>query len=296
MLKTVATLVFAILGAIVKFLSPRYPLGEITFCRSFFMLLPVFAVAAGGPGGLRSLVTDRPGSHARRAIAGGLGVLTTFATLRYLPFADATALTFSAPLFLTALAIPLLGERVGIYRSAAVVIGFMGVILIVQPHASHDNPANLFGVALGVLSGMCVALAQLAVRSLKDEPAVRTVVYFGAFLSLATLLTLPFGWRWPENWMDGGLLIATGLIGGVGQLLMTQSYRLADASMLAPYDYVQLIWALVIGYVVFDEMPVPLVFAGAALVAATGIFIALRERWLALQGRRLSDHKAPPPL
>ena len=288
----------AVVGASVKALGPHYPLGEIIFFRSAFMLVPVLILAARGSSGLSVLRTRRFGAHARRAAAGALGLVSTFATLLLLPYADATALTFSAPLVLVALAAPLLGEHIGPYRIGAVVIGFLGVLLVVQPHAagSAGHPNALLGVGVGILSAFGVAMAQLAVRALRAEPATTTVFYFTLFLSAASLLSLPFGWSWPRTPADAALLITTGLVGGVAQLALTHSYRFADASTLAPYDYLQLVWAVLIGYVVFGETPLPLVLFGAAIVAASGIFIALRERALAREGVKVEDHTAAPSI
>lgn len=296
--KVLASIAMAMVGACVKALGEDYPLGEIVFCRSFFMLLPLLAFAALDPAGFQVLKTTRPKAHARRAIAGILGLVTSFGTVLLLPYADATALTFSAPLVLVALAGPLLGERIGPYRVGAVVIGFIGVLLIIQPHASAgtDDPRALWGIGLGILSAFCVALAQLSVRALREEPATTTVFYFTLFLIAASLLTLPFGWVWPRTPADALLLFSVGIIGGIAQLAITHSYRFADASVLAPYDYLQLIWAVIIGYVIFGEAPLPIVLAGAFIVAASGVFIALRERWLMRHGAKIEAHTARPTI
>jgi drug/metabolite transporter (DMT)-like permease len=296
--KIIATVAFAIVGACVKAHGPHYPLGEIVFCRSLFMLIPVLLFAARDPQGLGILRTKRFPSHLRRAAAGIAGLTTSLAAVLLLPYADATALSFSAPLVLVGLAAPLLGERIGPYRIAAVLIGFCGVLLIVQPHASNSaaHPQALLGVGIGVISAFCVALAQLSVRALREEPALTTVFYFGLILTVASVLTLPFGWVAPRNLGDPLLLMGMGIIGGIGQLSLTQSYRYADASSLAPYDYLQLIWAVMIGYLAFGETPLPIVLLGALIVAGSGIFVALRERALLKRGVKLEEHTAPPTI
>jgi drug/metabolite transporter (DMT)-like permease len=296
--KAAGTVGFAILGAMVKALAPRYPLGEIIFFRSFFMLVPVLAVAGLGASGFAILRTKRLASHARRFVAGALGLTTTFITVLLLPYADATALTFSAPLALIVLAIPLLGETIGPYRIGATIIGFVGVLLIVEPYAagSAGESHALLGVAIGILSAFCVALAQLSVRALREEPAPTTVFYFGLFMAGGSLLSLPFGWHGPLSGSDAVLLVLTGLIGGLAQLSMTASYRFADASTLAPYDYLQLIWAVMIGYALFGERPLPLTLLGAFIVAAAGCFIAWRERQLLRRGARIQSHSARPSI
>ena len=294
--KVAGTLFVAIVGAEAKALGAHYPLGEIVFARSFFMLGPVLVFAWFDPSGLAVLKTRRLTAHLRRSFAGALGLTTTFGTLLLLPYADATALSFSAPLVLVALAAPLLGERIGPYRIGAVVIGFIGVLLIVEPHATgaSGSPHAVLGVALGILSAFGVALAQLAIRALRDEPAMTTVFYFGMILSAGSLLTLPFGWQWPRSSIDALLLVSIGLVGGFAQLSITHSYRFADASVLAPYDYLQLLWAVALGYALFGETPLPIVLLGASIVAAAGIFIALRERTLLRRGVPVKEHTAAP--
>jgi len=294
--KIAATGFLALLGATVKALGPTYPLGEIIFFRSLFMLLPVLFFARLDPKGLSVLKTTRLREHMRRAVAGTAGLTTTFGTILLLPYGDATALSFSAPLVLVALAAPLLGERIGPYRIGAVVIGFCGVLMIVQPHTANSaaHPHAVFGVALGILSAFCVALAQLSVRALRGEPAVTTVFYLGLFLTVVSLLTLPFGWLMPRNWGDAALFVTAGLVGGLGQLCLSQSYRYADASSLAPFDYLQLLWAVIIGYTLFSETPLPIVLLGAVIVSGSGIFVALRERALLRRGVKLEEHVAPP--
>jgi drug/metabolite transporter (DMT)-like permease len=123
-----------------------------------------------------------------------------------------------------------------------------------------------------------------------------TVFYFAVFLTLGSLLTLPFGWLMPRSWGDAALLISTGLVGGLAQLSLTHSYRFADASSLAPYDYLQLIWAVAIGYTLFGETPLLIMLLGAAIVAGSGVFIALRERALMRRGAHIEEHTAPPSI
>lgn len=290
--KVTATLIFASLAALVKHLSDRYPVGEIVFCRSAFAIIPVAVLLAVSGERLSLLRTARPLGHVYRAVAGTLGMFTFFATISLLPLPDATALSFSAPLFVVALAALILGERVGPYRIGAVLAGFLGVLLVAQPHAFGD-PATLsrLGVALGLASAFFIALALTFLRALSlTERSVTTVFYFTLASSVLSGLTLPFWFVWPTPG-DALLLVLSGIMGGIGQLVLTQSYRFAEASSLAPFDYAQLLWAMLLGALLFSEFPKPVVLAGAAIIAASGIFIVWRERWLA---RRAPP--APPEL
>jgi drug/metabolite transporter (DMT)-like permease len=284
--KASATFGIAAVSALVKVLSPHYPLGEIVFCRSFFMVIPVLVMVAMDPRGLSLLKTKRPFAHLRRSTSGMVGIVTSFLAVRYLPLADATALTFSSPLFLLAMAILVVGEQVGPYRSAAVLAGFAGVLLIAMPHVGESSPGGhaLLGFVFGITAAVAIAFVQLALRALRDEPAATTVFYFTLIVTLTSGLTLPFAFRWPDNWQDAVLLLMTGVVGGLTQLMLTQSYRHADATALAPYDYLQLVWAMIIGYVLFGEAPAALVIMGAIVIAGAGVFIGMRERALAKRG------------
>jgi len=288
----------ASLGATVKALGTYYPLGEVIFFRCMASFFPVLIIAYFDPLGFRVLKTRRFGAHARRAIAGATGLATSFGALLLLPYADATALSFSAPLVIVAIAGPLLGERIGPYRLGAVLFGFIGVLLIVYPHATIGltDPKSLYGVGLGILSAFGVAWAQISVRALREEPAITTVFYLSVCLTFVSLLTLPFGWHWPRNLNEFMLLCAVGLIGGLAQIAVSQAYRVADASTLAPFDYLQLIWAVAIGYFLFDEVPLPMVLLGALIVVGSGLLITLRERTLKQRGQPVEDHTAQPTL
>jgi drug/metabolite transporter (DMT)-like permease len=287
--KTLATLAVAAVSALVKALGPRYPLGEIIFCRSFFMLIPVFISMRLDPRGFALMKTTRPLAHLRRSGSGIFGLAGTFLALQYLPLADANALSFSSPLFLIAIAMLTQGERVGPYRSAAAVIGFAGVILIALPHVGDAVAGSQawLGLFFAIMAATAMAFVQLALRALRDEPAPTTVLYFALTITLLSALTLPFAFRWPQNGLDGIMLLMTGLVGGFAQLMLTQSYRHADATMLAPFDYLQLIWAVAIGYALFGEVPGVLVILGAAIITSAGLFIGMRERALARRGPAL---------
>jgi drug/metabolite transporter (DMT)-like permease len=192
------------------------------------------------------------------------------------------ALGFVSPLLVILLAGMVLGERLTLVRVVAVLLGFLGILFILWPqlklieHLPLETP-QLIGAAAALLSAFFAASAMILVRRLiKHEPTTTIVVYFSINASLIGLLTLPLGWVWPTA-SELSLLVLSGLFGGVGQLLLTQSYRYADASTIAPFDYTQMVWVLIVAYVLFGEHPSFHVLIGAAVVIAAGLMVILDE-------------------
>jgi drug/metabolite transporter (DMT)-like permease len=224
-------------------------------------------------GGVSALRTKRPRDHILRGIVGVTAMGLVFTAFKLLPLGEAVALTLSGPIFLTALSVPLLGEKVGLRRWSAVIVGFIGVLVMTRPGAGLFNPAALF--ALG--GAVFYALAMISVRWLSaTEPAATTVFYFTLFATAAGALSLPFQWQTPDL---GGfcLLAGIGLIGGVAQMAMTQAFRLAPASIVAPFEYLALVFAVGIGYAVWQEVPDIYIFIGSAIVIGSGLYILHRE-------------------
>lgn len=286
-LKLAGTVFLAAMAALAKRLAGNFPVAEIAFFRSFFGLLTVTCLIVATPERFGWLRTRHPWAHVRRGAIGVGGLFTTFLTLSLLPLADATALSFSTPLFVVIFAIPLLGERVGIYRLSAVALGFVGVIMIAAPHVggSTDIKPEPLGVATGVSAAILIALAQIQLRFVgRTERAMTTVFYFSLSCTLMSALVLPFAWKTPD-FTHFVMLSMTGILGGFSQLFFTQSYRYADASVLAPFDYATLVWALIIGLLIFNEFPEPIVIGGGIIVVVSGLIIVLRERMLARRRR-----------
>lgn len=284
--KLVSTLLFAVMIGLIKVVAERVPVGEIVFARNFFALIPVAVAVMLAGDGLRVFRTRHPFGHVWRASAGVIAMMLSFEAISRLPIADATALSYAAPLITTALAVVLLGEIVRAYRWFAVVVGLAGVVVVLWPHLTLEPTVGgtraLIGVACAVTAAFFVALAMIAVRSLTGTEATRTIVlYFTLVSSLVGLATLPFGWVMP-NATDALLLVAIGLVGGVAQLFMTQSYGYADASVIAPFEYATMLWTLIAGVVFFDEVPAPLVLVGMAIIIGSGLMIIWRERRLGL--------------
>jgi drug/metabolite transporter (DMT)-like permease len=294
-LKVASTLAFMSMATLVKLLSDRFPVGEITFARSLFALIPV-AIWAAAEGGLRTVFhTSRPGAHFLRSLVGVAAMFLGFAALARLPLADSTAISFTAPLITVALAALILHERVRVYRWSAVGVGFLGVLIILSGYVQEGAPdRNVLGAGLQLGAAAGVALVAIQIRHMtRTEPAATIVIYFSIFSTLVSLLTIPFGWVMPTP-IEAVALLAIGILGGIGQVLMTESFRHADASLLAPFDYVSMIWALAISVVIFGTLPTGTMLAGAMIVVAAGLFVLYRERRLRIARDRAGE--IPPAM
>jgi drug/metabolite transporter (DMT)-like permease len=277
--KVAATLLFALMFAAIRWLGPYFPIGEIVFFRSS-LGIPVIVAAAYAAGGPSLLATRRIDSHALRSIAGTIAMFSNFAAYTYLPLADATAIGFAAPLFVVILAALILSERVHIYRWSAVIVGFVGVLIIAGPEASLSRGA-LYGAMFAVTGAALTAVAMIFLRHMSaHEHSITIAFYFMLTSAAVSLTTLLFGWNWPTPW-EAVILILTGLAGGIGQLFLSFSYRFGEASVLAPFDYAAMIWAVILGFFLFGELPAPQVWLGGVIVIASGLLILWRERRLA---------------
>lgn len=294
-LKVASALVFTGMVAMVKLLDGAYPVGEVIFARSFFGMLPVLLVIAWQGRVSDAFVTRRPWGHISRALVGGTAMSLWFAALALLPLPDATAIGFSAPLMTVALAAVILREKVRAYRWSAVAVGFLGILIILSPHLSGAAPTEeaSLGAMLAFASAIFMALAMITVRRLTSTERTSTiVVWFAGVTSVFALMSAPFGWVMPDA-TDAVMLVAIGLSGGVGQILLTQSYRYADASTIAPFEYTTMLWTVLVGWIVFAEIPTLEVIGGAAIVIGAGVFVIFRERQLGLDRSR--ERSTVPP-
>ncbi len=298
MLKLSAIFLFTIMSALIKATADDVPPGEAVFFRSFFAI-PVILIWLIAQGQLRQgLLTKNPMGHFWRGLLGTCAMAMTFAGLGLLPLPEVTAIGYATPIFTVILAAVMLGETIRLIRISAVLVGLVGVLIMVWPRLGGD--AGLAdGAPLGAMlilgATMARALVQIHIRQLvQTEHTAAIVFYFSAIASAISLLTLPFGWAIP----DAGtlaLLVSAGLIGGVAQILVTSSYRFGPASMLAPYDYASMIFAIVIGYVWFGELPTSVMLIGAALVIGGNILVIWREHQLGLErgkARSVTDPKS----
>lgn len=294
--KVASILAFTLMLTFVKLLDERVPVGQALFARNFFALIPVFVLIAF-TGGLRSaLRTKSPVGHLCRAVTGMTAMGCWFAALQRLSFSEATAIVYAAPLMMVVLAATVLGERVRIYRWSAVAVGFVGVGVILSPQlrAGFDvaQDAAALGAALALGAAFFMSVTSVFVRQLAQKEDTSTIVlYFLIAGAGITLLTAP-GWVMPTP-QEFALLLAIGIFGGLGQLMLTQAFHNAEASLIAPFEYTSMIWVVLIGYSVFGEIPGAEVLLGAAIVIASGIFVIVRERQLGLQR---AERKVGAPL
>lgn len=296
-LKLLATLLFAVMGALVKAIGDAAPLGQMVFARNFFALFPILVLLLVKGQISSRLKTKRLGGHVVRAAMGTLGMGLGFSALTLLSLPDATAISFAMPIFTVILSALILGETVRIYRWSAVGVGLAGVLVMVWPYLSFAGQGSGGGDPLGAFYALGAALAgafsTIQVRQLtKTEHTATIVLYFSVIMSVLSLLTIFLGWVRPTP-EQGLILIGIGLAGGCGQLVQTESFRHASASLIAPFDYFSMIWAIAIGYLLFGELPTRLVLAGSTLVIAAGIFVIIREARLGLD--RTAQRKIKTP-
>lgn len=284
-LMILAVTMFTVMSALVK-AADRVPPGQAVFFRASLSLPMILAWLAWRGQVAAGLRTSNWTGHFLRGVAGTTAMGLGFAGLKYLPLPEVTALRFATPIFIVLFAAVMLGERIRLIRISAVAAGLLGVLVILSPRLTvTGQSAELFGAALVLGSATLAALAQIFVKSMvSHEHTAAIVFYFSLTATLLSLTTLPFGWVWPTG-TELVFLVGAGVIGGAGQLLLTSSYRFADAGVLAPFTYVSMLWALVIGWAAFGESPTVPMLAGAALVIAAGVAIWLRERQL---GKRMA--------
>lgn len=294
-LKVMAIMLFVGMSAIIKATADEVPPGQAVFFRSFFAI-PVILIWLVQRGQLSiGLKAKNPMGHVWRGLFGTTAMGLTFAGLGLLPLPEVTAIGFATPIFTVLLAAVMLGERIRLFRVSAVAIGLIGVIIILWPRfggAQLDQAATL-GAMLILGATMLRALVQVHLRQLvQNEHTAAIVFYFSVTASVLALLTAPFGWVVPSA-STLGLLVAAGFIGGVAQILVTSAYRFGSVSMLAPYDYTSMLFAIILGYFLFDELPTALMLAGSGLVIVAGALVIWRERQLGMERSKIRSVSEP---
>ena len=271
---------FSIMSALLKLASTHGVVApEMLFYRALFGLPVVIVWVMTSQGGLSALRTERPWAHLRRSAIGISGILCIFQALTLLPLADATTLGFTAPIFATILSAIVLHETVGKHRWLAVLIGFCGVAVVMRPgsHPGSEHALPLLGIAIGLLGAVLQAGVTITLRQLKDTEHVAAIVFwfFVASLVIGGLL-LPFvGQRHDAATL--WLLVGGGVAGGLAQLTMTASLRAAPVAVVAPFDYLQIVGAVVFGWWLLSSPPSLNTLAGAALIASSGLYTVWRE-------------------
>ena len=268
----VGILFLVVNDAFAKWLTAHYHPVQIVFLRNLVALPMVVAVALAVSGST-AVRTRHLRLHAARGLLLVGGSVCFFMGLMYLPLAEATSLIFAAPIFITALSVPLLGEEVGWRRWTAVAVGFVGVLIIVRPGFAAFQPASLFVLA----TAMFYALIMLSARRISPSEGIWTLmVYLVLFPLLFSALAQPAVWR-PVEIGHTPALVALAVCGTLGLGLISQAFRMAPAAVVAPFDYTALLWATLLGWVVWSELPDQWTYAGAAVIIASGVYIILRE-------------------
>mgnify|MGYP000468719133 CR=1 FL=1 len=284
-LKLGSVFLFIVMAALIKATSQDVPPGEAVFFRSVFAL-PVILGWLAWRGELSTgLRAERPMGHVWRGVIGVSAMGCNFAALGMLPLPEVTAIGYAAPLMTVLLAALLLGERLRAVRMTAVGIGLCGVLIVLWPRLSVDvvDRVAAIGAALVLASAALRAMVQIHIRRLVQTESTSAIVFYFSLTSTGiALLTLPFGWTLPGP--EAALMLVTaGVLGGIAQILLTSAYRGAEAALLAPFDYASMLFALIIGYSVFGEVPTGTMLLGAGIVMAAGGLIIWRERQLGIE-------------
>ncbi|MEM7407468.1 MAG: DMT family transporter [Pseudomonadota bacterium] len=284
----VTTLCFAAMQSMIKWLAasgdaPLHPF-EIAFFRNLFGVVAMLPMVFGRgiTQALSAMRTTRPGLHLLRAVVQAVGMLSFFVAVTMVPLAEVTSLSFSAPLFATTIAVLLMGERIRARRITALALGFAGVLIVLQPGMSEIS----VGAILAIVSSLCWGFAMTVIKTLSrtDSPLTITL-YAGLLLAVFTAVPAAFVWTTPTleqlSW-----LLGIGVVGTIGHLAFAQSLRVAEMSAVLPLDFLRLVWASAIGFVVFQETPTLISWAGGALIFGSATYIALREAQLARHRKR----------
>jgi drug/metabolite transporter (DMT)-like permease len=270
-LVSAGSLTLVVMGMVVKYLGDRIPTVEILFFRSligFFFVIPVFMRDPLAP-----LRTGRHGMHFLRGGIGTIGNILFFWTLTHMLLADAMALQFSRPLFMIPLAVLLLGEIVGMRRGLVTLIGFLGIVVYSRPFTASFDPGVFVGAA-GALTG---ALVIVCIKRLATTEPTSVIMFYYAFWT-AALSAVPAAWLWVmPTGFELSLLVAVGFLGIFGQWMITHGFTLGDTTALAPLDYLRIVYAALLGYLVFGELPGLWSYAGMALIVASSLYLVLNE-------------------
>ncbi len=297
-LKTSSVAVFVGMQSFIK-LAGVVPAGQIVFFRSFFALIPILILLAW-TGELRTaFYTSRPGRHVVRGLVGVSSMMLGFFALTRLPLPEAIMLNYAQPLLVVVISALVLGEVVRIFRWTAVAVGFLGVLIISWPKltlfTSPDGmgSAEAVGVIAALIAAAISAVALLQVRSLvATEKSSTVVIWFSMTAAVIGLLTFPFGWAPLAGWQVF-YLVMSGICGGVAQVLMTEAYRHASVATVAPFEYTSILFGLVVGYLLFGDLPTIHSIVGGAIVVGSGLMIIWREQRLGIE--RAKARKVTPP-
>ena len=297
--KVISVVIFVMMQTCIKSAGPDIPAGQITFYRSLFALVPIVGYLVFLGQLRRSFYTASLWGHFKRGFFGIVSMVAGFYGLVHLPMPDAIAIGYSSPLIAVALAALILKETVRVYRWTAVGIGMVGVVIICWPkltmfEAGGMGTEQALGAAAVIVGAFLGGLAMIQTRQLvRTEKTTTIVLYFSLTAAGFSLVSLPFGWI-ALTGSQTFYLIASGFCGGVAQIFLTESYRQADVSTVAPFEYTSILLAMAIGYGLFGDIPTTAMLIGTAITISAGLFIIFREHQLGLE--RKAARKASPPL
>jgi len=269
-LKLLSVLSFAVMDVLIKKASDTIPTFEIIFFRSFFGLIPVFAMIIYTNSTLK---TSKMNLHFLRAIVASIAMFGFFKSFQLLPLADVSAVAFSSIMITTIMAIFFLNESVGIRRWSAIIVGFIGVFIILKPGSAIFNPHMLLPLLAAVGLSLAIIVIKILLRT--DKPPTCSF-YVHIMVAAIMLVTIPFGWVVP-NISDLILLILIGIVGGIAQILVTNAFRLSPISLLVPFEYTHILWAIFFGMVFFSDYPTIYVLSGSAIIILSTYYIVYRE-------------------
>jgi drug/metabolite transporter (DMT)-like permease len=297
-LKVSSVVIFLCMSTLIKAAGKDIAAGQITFFRSAFAMVPIMVFLLMRGQLVDAFRTDDLPGHLKRGFVGIIAMGFGFYGLVNLPLPEAIAIGYAMPLITVVIAAVFLKEAVGLYRWSAVLIGLTGVVIITWPRLTLFREGGLgsteaMGALAVLVSASLGAVAMVLVRKLVLTERTPTIVlYFSLSASVFSLATLPFGWQ-PIGGQTLLLLAFAGFCGGVAQLLLTASYRYADVSTIAPFEYTSIVLGIAIGYLLFDDVPTSAMLTGTAIVVTAGIFVILREHRLGLQRRAARRHITP---
>lgn len=281
--KIASVLVFLVMSSLLK-ASGDVPSGELVFFRSFFGIFPVVAFLIWRGELREGLKTRSVLDQLWRGLVGTVSMMLGFFALTKLPLPEAVTLNYATPLVIVVFSALFMGEVVRLYRWSAVIVGLMGVVIIAWPRLTLFSSGIGGDAAMGIMAALAAccfaAVAMLLVRKLvRTERSATIVLYFLGSSAIISLLTLPFGWVMP-NPTQAACLIGAGFCGGIAQILLTDSYRYAEMSVVAPFEYSSLIFSVIIGYLFFGDVPTIYMLVGGIIVVGSGLFIIYREHRL----------------
>lgn len=298
-LKVLSVMVFIAMSSIIKG-AEGVPVGQLVFFRSLFALVPIVIMLGLRGELIDGFKTKRPLAHIGRGVIGVTGMFLIFFALTRLPLPEATTISYATPMFVVVFSALFLHEKIRFFRWAAVVVGLAGVLIIMWPRLSifsgdlADMGPQTVGAVAAFIASMTSAIAMLTVRNLvRTETSATIVIYFSIVCAVMGLLATPFtGWAWLSFEMTM-ILIGAGILGGIAQILLTESYRHAELTTVAPFEYSSMILSIIIGFVVFSEIPTIEMLIGGSIVTAAGIFIIYREHQLGLDRKRIKKVSSP---